>query len=133
MSGFVAFVFSEQQAADIRRFCGYPARGDASPVFAYPWMMRQYLALDYRLQHLSATEGATLVAQYLTPLQAIEASLGQVYANLDTAQAAVWTHNRDEQRDKEAAFGFWRRRLCAFLGVAAGPELAGGDTLRMVL
>jgi hypothetical protein len=134
MSGFVAYAFSDQQLADIRRFCGYPARGDGNVVFPFPWIMRQYLALEYRLQHLSQTDGTTLAAQYLAPLYAIETSLGTVWQNLDTAQAAVWTHNASEQRDKVAAFTWWRRRLCAYLQVPPGPELSGGDgSMRMVV
>ena len=135
MSGFVAFAFSDQQLADIRRYCGYPAIGDGNVVFPYPWVMRQYLALEYRLQHLSQTEGATLVSQYLAPLAAIEQSLGAVWENLDTAQAAAWTHNANEQHDKVAAFTYWRRRLCAFLDVPPGPELdqGGAASMRLVV
>ncbi len=128
MSGFTPYAFSDQQLADVRRFCGYPAIGDGNVVFPFPWIMRQYLALEYRLQHLSQTDGATLVSQYLAPLYAVEQSLGSVWQNLDTEQAAVWTHNANEQRDKEAAFGYWRRRLCAFLQVPPGPELSAGGT-----
>jgi hypothetical protein len=134
MSGFNSYVFGDQQLADIRRFCGYPAIGDGNVVFPFPWIMRQYLALEYRLQRLSETDGTTLVAQYLTPLYAIEQSLAAVYQNLDTAQAAVWTHNANEQRDKVASFTWWRRRLCAFLQVPPGPELSAPEgTMRMVV
>ncbi len=135
MSGFVPYVFSDQQLADVRRFCGYPAIGDGNVVFPYPWIMREYLALEYRLQHLSQTDGSVLVTQYLAPLYAIEQSLGTVWQNLDTAQAAAWTHNAHEQRDKVASFDYWRRRLCAFLQVPPGPELAagGGAAMRMVV
>jgi hypothetical protein len=135
MSGFVAYAFSDQELADIRRFCGYPAVGDGNVVFPFPWMMREYLALEYRLRHLSQTDGATLLAQYLAPLYAIEQSLATVWQNLDTAAAAAWTHNAREQRDKEAAFGYWRRRLCAFLQIPPGPELSagGGGAMRMVV
>lgn len=135
MSEFVAFEFTSQQLADVRRFCGYPAVGDGSVVFPFPWIMRQYLALEYRLQHLSQTDGSTLVAQYLSPLYAIEQSLSMVWQNLDTAQAAVWTHNASEQEDKVRTFDYWRRRLCSFLQVPPGPELSApvGASMRMVV
>lgn len=135
MSGFVAYVFTAQQLTDIRRFCGYPAVGDGNVVFPFPWIMRQYLALEYRLQHLSQTDGTTLIAQYLTPLYAIETSLGTVYQNLDTDQAAVWVHNKNEQADKVASFNYWRRRLCAYLEVPPGPELRQGvgSTVRLAV
>jgi hypothetical protein len=135
MSGFVPYAFSDQQNADIRRFCGYPALGDGNVVFPYPWAMRQYTALEYRMAHLSQSEGAALVAQYLTPLYAIETSLGTVWQNLDTDRAAMWTHNADEQRDRERVFAFWRRRLCAFLDVPPGPEMVAlcAGTTRLVV
>lgn len=131
MSDFVAFDFSSQQLTDIRRFCGYPAIGDGNVVFPFPWVMRQYLALEYRLQHLSQTDGTTLVSQYLAPLYAVEQSLASVWQNLDTSQAAVWTHNVNEQRDKVEAFDYWRRRLCAFLQIPPGPELLATSTSTM--
>lgn len=135
MSGFVAYEFTAQQLADIRRFCGYPAVGDGNVVFPFPWIMRQYVALEYRLQHLSETDGSVLVTQYLSPLYAIEQSLSVVWQNLDTAQAAVWTHNANEQRDKVRAFDYWRRRLCSFLQVPPGPEMSAPDgvSMRMVV
>ena len=43
--------------------------------------------------------------------------------NLDTDQASVWTHNRDEMRDLTRLFDDWRRRLCGFLGVPPGPAI----------
>jgi hypothetical protein len=44
--------------------------------------------------------------------------------NLDTDQAAVWTHNRDEVPDRTTLFDDWRRRLCSFFGLPPGPGLA---------
>jgi hypothetical protein len=46
--------------------------------------------------------------------------------NLDTDQASVWTRNRDELRDRSRLFDDWRRRLCGFLGIPAGPALTDG-------
>ena len=45
-------------------------------------------------------------------------------ANLDTQQAAVWTRNPDELRERTQLFADWCRRLCGFLGVPAGPAAA---------
>lgn len=125
---FTPYVFTDQQLVDIRRYCGYPARGDGSVVFPYPWIMKQYLALDYRLQNLSQTEGGVVVNTYLTNLSTLENAIPGVSANLDTDTAAVWKHNANEQRDRERLFDSWRRKLCGFLGVNPGPDLEGNDS-----
>jgi hypothetical protein len=119
---FIPYSFTDAQLVDIRRFCGYPAYGDGAVVFPYPWVMRQYLALEYRLQHLGQSEGAVVVNTYLANLTMLEDAIPAASGNLDTDAAAVWTHNKDEQKDREALFDAWRRRLCNFLGVAAGPN-----------
>lgn len=130
---FVPYAFTDQNLVDIRRFCGYPAYGDGSVVFPYPWIMRQYLALEYRLQHLSQDEGGVVVNTYLANLSTLENAIPGTGANLDTQQAAVWTHNPNEQRDRERLLDSWRRRLCDFLGVPPGPNFSGGSTVQMVV
>jgi hypothetical protein len=124
---FTPYVFTDAQLVDIRRYCGYPAYGDGSVVFPYPWVMRQYLALEYRLQHLDQSEGGVVVNTYLANLATLENAIPAAGANLDTDAAAVWTHNKDEQKDRDALFDSWRRRLCRFLGVPPGPEFGGAS------
>ena len=131
---FVYYTFTDQQLVDIRRFCGYPALGDGNVVFPYPWIMQQFLALEYRLTHLGTDEGNTVVTTYLAPMYAIETDLSTINTNLDTAQAGPWQHNANEMRDKVQIFDWWRRRLCTFLDVPPGPNLAnGGNSMRMVV
>lgn len=125
---FPAYTFTSAQLVDIRRFCGYPAYGDGAVVFPYPWIMKQYLALEYRLQHMSTDEGNVVVNTYLTNLYALETAIPATGANLDTDEAAVWKHNKDEQRDREKLFDSWRRRLCNFLGVQPGPNFGGAQS-----
>jgi len=120
---FTPYSFTDQQLVDIRRFCGYPAYGDGNVVFPYPWIMRYYLALEYRLQHLDPNEGGVVVNTYLTNLYALENAVPAASANLDTDKAAVWTHNKQEVQDRLALLDDWRRRLCDFLGVPPGPYL----------
>jgi hypothetical protein len=120
MSGFVPYAFTDAQCVDIRRFCGYPARADGNVLFPAPWVNIQYLALEYRLQHMSQSEGAVLVT-YLTTLNALELAVVGAGANLDTDQAAVWKHNKTEVADRMQLFDAWRRRLCAFMGITPGP------------
>lgn len=117
------FTFTSAQLVDIRRFCGYPAVGDGNVVFPFPWFMPQYLAMEYRLQHITTDEGNVVVNTYLTNLYTLESAIPGTSANLDTDQAAVWVHNKKEQRDRDNLFDSWRRRLCGFLGVPPGPYL----------
>jgi hypothetical protein len=122
---FVPFVFTDAQLVDVRRFAGYPLYGDGAVVFPAPWIMRSYLALEYRMQHMSASEGAVLVNTYLTNLTMLESAIPGTSANLDTDVAAVWTHNKNEQADRDRLFDSWRRRLCNFMGVPPGPNFGG--------
>jgi len=131
---FTPYTFTDAQLVDIRRHCGYPAYGDGSVVFPYPWVMRQYLALEYRLQHLDQSEGPVVVDTYLANLTLLENAIPATGANLDTDAAAVWTHNKDEQKDRDALFDSWRRRLCQFLGVPPGPHFgAASGTVPVVV
>ncbi len=131
---FTPFTFTDAQLVDIRRFCGYPAYGDGAVVFPYPWIMKQYLALEYRLQHMSASEGAVVVNTYLTNLYTLETAIPTTSNNLDTDKAAVWTHNKDEQRDRDKLFDSWRLRLCNFMGIPRGPNFgADGCSVRLVV
>jgi hypothetical protein len=127
-------VFTSAQLVDIRRFCGYPAMGDGNVVFPYPWIMRQYLALEYRLQHMTTDEGNVVINTYLTNLYTLESAVPGAGANLDTDEAAVWKHNKNEVRDRLSLFDSWRRRLCQFLGVPPGPEMSqSGGNITLVV
>jgi hypothetical protein len=131
MSGYVAYVFTAQQLTDIRRFCGYPAAANGQVLFPAPWVNVQYLALDYRLQTLSTTEGGVVVTTYLTNLYALETATIAATTNMGTDVAAVWTRNRNEYRDRCRQFDDVRRRLCEFMGVQPGPgmSMSGGMTM----
>lgn len=129
--------FTAQERVDIRRFCGYGAFGGVtSPAFGYRFFT-QYGTLEYKISNLAAEEETTLRTIYLTAtisLSVLEAALYGTTANLDTASAAIWTHNANEQRDRERLFNKMRADLCEFLGVQPGPGLAratGG--IRMVV
>ncbi|HTW27864.1 MAG TPA: hypothetical protein VME92_12110 [Acetobacteraceae bacterium] len=113
---------TDAQRTDVRRFCGYPAYG-AGVAGNMGWRFYQaYGALEYRMTNLSDAELA-VVSQYLVTLNALEAAVPAAGDNLDTDQAAVWTHNRDEVRDRTRLMNAWCRRLCAFLGVPPGDGL----------
>lgn len=119
--------FINQEKVDIRRFCGYGTFGGiTSPAFGYRFF-QAYGTMEYKLNNLAAEEEATLRAIYLTAtvsLYVLEAALYGTSANLDTDQAAIWYHNKNEQRDRERLFNKMRSDLCAFLGIPKGPDLA---------
>ena len=115
---------NEAEKTDARRFCGYPALGVDAPAVG---------ALEYRLLNLSVSEEA-VARTYLVTLRTLEAAIPAVAATLDTRQAAVWTRNPEELRERTQLFADWRKRLCGFLGVAAGPDLgAAGASVALVV
>jgi hypothetical protein len=130
---YVPYVFTDAQLTDIRRFCGFPAVANGSVLFPAPWINVQYLALDYRLQTLSATEGAVVVNNYLANLYTLESSIVNASANLGTEHAAVWKRNKHEVRDRTNLFNDWRRALCDFMGVQPGPGLQSSGGVSFVV
>jgi hypothetical protein len=132
---------SDDEKANVRRFCGYPAYG-AGPAGFQGWRFFQaYGLLEFRLG-ADSTTGApnmapaelAILRQYLQTLYNLEAAVPGAGANLDTAAAAVWTHNKDEVTDRLALFNTWRRQLCGFLGVPVGPALSeGGNSVGCVV
>ncbi len=115
--------FTDAEKTDIRRFCGYPAYG-AAPAGLQNWRFYQaYGLLEFRMNNLSDAEMA-IVRRYLGTLTILELAVPRAGDNLDTDEAAVWTRNRDEPRDRAKLFDDWRRRLCGFFGIPAGPALS---------
>lgn len=126
-------MLTAQQMADVRRFAGYPMLADVvaddSRDFAYGWVSPGvWQTLNHRLTNMKPEEQSILIATYLTPLYTLETAIYGAGANLDTDQAAVWTRNRNEVRDRKNLFDDWRRRMCFFIGVAPGPSLGNGGT-----
>ena len=131
MSQTIPASFTDAQKTDIRRFCGYPAYG-AGPAGFQGWRFFQaYGLLEFRIDNLSAAEVA-VVATYLATLATLEDAISDAGSRLDTAEAAVWTRNPNEVRERAGLFDDWRRRLCGFLGIPPGPALGDG-TLALVV
>jgi len=114
--------FSDAEKADIRRFCGYPAYGKANSGMQNWRFFQVYGLLEFRMNNLSDAEAA-VVRRYLGTLTVLELAVPRAGDNLDTDQAAVWTRNQAEVRDRTRLFDDWRRRLCGFFGVPPGPAL----------
>ena len=116
---------SDAERVDVRRFCGYPAYGAGSSGFQSWRFFDAYGTLEFRLSNLAASE-LQVVRQYLSNLYALEQAIPAAASNLDTDQAAVWTHNRAEVVDRARLFDDWCRRLAFFLGIPIGPAMASG-------
>lgn len=124
--------FTDAEKVEIRRHCGMPVFG-GSPTQAFGYrFFTWYGTLEFRLNNLSSAEEAVVRTVYLANLTLLESDIPAVRANLDTDAAAVWKHNRDEQKHRERLFDSWRRKLCGFLGIPPGPALgASGITIRV--
>lgn len=118
----LAFVYADADRVDIRRYAGYPPYGTGLVVFPAPWFFRYYLAMEARLNAMTATEAA-VVLTYLVTLRGLELAVPSTGDNLDTDRAAVWWHNKHELMDRMDLYREWRRQLCNILGIPPGPYL----------
>ncbi len=122
---------TDQQLTDVRRYAGYQVAGLTMPItddqdLVYITYGMTVMSLHRRLTSLSATEENVLTTFYLANLATLEAAIPAAGANLDTDQAAVWFHNKNEVADRTALFNKVRRDMCGFLGIPPGPALGSG-------
>ena len=129
-------MLTDAQITDVRRYAGFQLAGvpalTANNDIAYLVFGTRQMSLIERLNSLSASEEAVLVNTYLTNLATLESAIVAAAANLDTDEAAVWKHNRNEVADRERLFDGWRRRMCAFLGFAPGPGIGSGAQVSLM-
>jgi hypothetical protein len=92
---------------------------------------QMYGQLEFRMTNLSASE-ITIARRYLGSLSVLELAVPATSDGLDTEQASMWTRNKDELTERIRLFDEWRRRLCGFLGVVAGPSLSGATASLIV-
>jgi hypothetical protein len=90
-----------------------------------------YGMLEFRITNLSDPE-IVIARRYLGNLTVLEMAVPAASDNLDTDQASVWARNKCELTDRIRLFDGWRRRLCGFLGVSAGPALSSGTASLIV-
>lgn len=116
---------TDTEKVNVRRYCGFAAYG-AQPVQAFGHRFyTHYGTLEFRMNNLQTAE-ETVVRGYLTQLATLEAAVPGSGDNLDTDAAAVWTHNKNEVRDRMGLYRTWRLELCQFFGIPAGPGLPSG-------
>lgn len=119
------------QMTDVRRFMGYSVVGTTMPIngnqdLVYGVFGMTQMSLYTRLTSLTSDEETVLINTYLTNLTTLETAVIGASANLDTDEAAVWKHNKNEVGDRFSLFDSWRRRLCQFIGFPPGPLLGNG-------
>jgi len=138
---FSTVALSDDEKANVRRFCGYPAYGAGATGFQGWRFFQAYGLLEYRLgqdpvtgiPNMAPAELAIL-RQYLQTLYMLESAIPNAGSNLDTAAAAIWTHNKDEVADRLALYNTWRRQLCGFVGIAVGPAMTeNGNSIGCVV
>jgi hypothetical protein len=94
-------MLSDSDKTDIRRHLKFPMYGDPATV-ATGWRYWQtYGLLEYRMNHFSVSEENLITTMYLPTINGMEREIfANVMENLDTEQAAVWKHNKNEIADK---------------------------------
>ncbi len=117
--------FTEAERTDVRRYCGYPAFGAGTSGFQNWRFYQAYGMLEFRLNYLTGSEEA-VVRRYIGTLESLEAAVPAAAAGLDVGKAGPFERNPDEIRERSRLLDDWRRRLCGFLGVPAGPALGDG-------
>ncbi len=117
-------MLSDADKVNVRRFAGYGNYGQtALPASGYRFST-EYGVLEYKLNHLLAEEENILRTVYLARLVTLETdAVDQTAQNLDTDQAAVWVHNKNEIYERRALYFDFRCQMCDFLGIPTGPGL----------
>jgi hypothetical protein len=123
--GLVSTAFTDAEKADIRRFCGYPAYGAGAAGFNSWRFFQAFGLLEYRMTNFRPEE-FQVCRLMLSQLYPLELAIYSSTSNLDTDQAAVWTHNKREVADRMSLYRQWRRELCGIMGVPPGPALGNG-------
>jgi hypothetical protein len=117
-------LFTGAQVAAIRQYCGYGSYAAYGYILGGSGMA----IIDEQISLVVATEQAQIVT-ILTLLPTLDVAIQTAADNLDTDQAAVWTHNKTEIPERTNLFNYYRRRLCSLLNVPPGPELSVGSTV----
>jgi hypothetical protein len=131
-AAFSSDPFSDAEKVDIRRFCGYETYGGPGSAGFQSWRFFQiYGLLEFRMTNLAPTECQN-VRYYLSMIYPLESAVPT--STMDTDQAAVWFHNKNEVRDRMSLLTTWCKRLCGCVGIPPGPLLGGGgSTIRLVV
>ena len=127
--------FTETEKVSIWNYCGFPAYGTGATEDPFERTFAGWTADAWRLNNLTDAEcalGRVKLANIVVHDNALQAAGGQT---LLVDQAAVFKRNPNEIAERRALLNYWRRDLCATLGIGPGPALAGsgGSTVRLVV
>lgn len=129
---------TEAQMTDVRRYMGYQLAGTSMPItddndIVYGQFGMVTMSLQKRLTSLTASEEQVLTSIYLAQLNQLETDIFGARENLDTDEAAVWKHNKQEVYDRSGLYNRVRKEMCSFIGFGPGPGLlGGGNTVALV-
>ncbi|EJN07793.1 hypothetical protein [Herbaspirillum sp. YR522] len=128
---------SEAQMTDVRRYMGYQLAGNSMPItddndLVYGAFGMVTMSLHRRLTTLTQSEEQVLTANFLGRLNELEADIYGARENLDTDEAAVWKHNKQEVGDRFGLYNRVRMELCRFIGFRPGSGLAGSASVSLV-
>lgn len=117
---------SEDEKIKVRYYCGYGMFGlQALPASGYRFSI-VYGTMEYKMINLQPGEEDQVRDIFLANLIVLGQDTYSVRDNIDTDQAAVWYHNKNEISDRIKLYRYWSLQLCAFLGIPPGPGLVGG-------
>ena len=122
---------TDVEKSSCRDFMGYPAAGLAN-VFSNYRFFTIYGQMEFRFSNLSDSECAQVRA-YLMQLTALQAAFYTTSGNLDTAQAGVWTHNKNEISDRRRLYNMVRLDLCGLFGLPPGPRLTNSNNITLIV
>ncbi|MCB8881696.1 hypothetical protein ACELLULO517_15720 [Acidisoma cellulosilytica] len=123
---------TDTEKSDIRFFCGYEMYGNSAAGFLGYRFFQEQGFLEYRLTNAAPSECAS-IRQMLSEMQTLRTAILGASTMMGTDQAAVWTRNRNEARDRTALYDQWRTQLCRYLGVPAGPGIASAQAGRIIV
>lgn len=125
-NGVLLAVVPDDVKVDIRRFAGFGSYGFGSTgFFEMGWFIPSYQVLELRMNTLTVSEFSRVTNLYLSNLYQIETDIFNTRQTVNIQQAAVYTRNLNEGRERHTEFSWWRRQLCSFFGISPGPELSG--------
>lgn len=132
-AAYASTPFSTGEKSIIRDYCGYPPYGAGNSGFIGYRFFQASGTLEYRLNNLS-TDEIQQVRWRADLIAVMDAALASASSGLDTAQASVWTRNKNEVADRIKHRNYHCRKIADSLGVPVGPNFSGdGSSVRLVV
>lgn len=130
-------MFTDDEKVRLREHAGYPVFGNQYELNARFYgegfdVLEMNRRLEFALNNLQVAEESHVKTMILPQLDKLKKGIYKSRKNLDTARAAVWTHNANETNERRALYTAARLDLCGFLNVPAGALIRnGGSRMRV--